>query len=145
MKTDNTTFTLWRHPNSCYACTVILNVTHPENLSWSFWVFRLGDPSILHSPITSFTSPSLPKLSWTATSWLQVAPMQFFFPNMENILNLSFHWEDKLIELLCFHPLQCSLSLVLHGTLIQLFCSLSQEYNSFLLGSQMWDHPHHCV
>lgn len=27
-----------------------------------------------------------------------------FFHNMENTLCLSFHWEDKLIELLCFHP-----------------------------------------
>ena len=64
----NTMFTLWRHPNSYYACMVILNATGPKNLSRSFWVFRLGDSSILHSTITSFTSPSLPKLSWMATS-----------------------------------------------------------------------------
>ena len=45
-----------------------------------------------------------------------------FFHNMEHILNLSFHWEDKLIKLLCFHSLQYSLSLVLLEALIQLFC-----------------------
>ena len=40
----------------------------------------------------------------------------------ENILNLSFHWENKLIELLCFHSLQYHLSLVLLEAVIQLFC-----------------------
>ena len=66
------------------------------------------------------------------------------FHDMETILNLSFCWEGKLIELLCFHSLKYSLSLVLFDGLIQLFCSFSQEYKGFLLGSQTWDHPHHC-
>ena len=135
MKTDNTTFTLWRHPNSYYACMVILNATRPKNLSRSFWVFRLGDPSILHSTITSFTSRSLPKLSWTATSGCIPA---VFSHNMENILNLSFHWQGKLLEMLCFHSLQYSLSLVVLEALIQLFCSFSQECKAFLPGSQTW-------
>ena len=26
-----------------------------------------------------------------------------FSHNMENILNLSFHWQGKLLEMLCFH------------------------------------------
>ena len=84
--------------------------------------------------------------SWAgrATSGCRLIPCSFFH-TMENILNLSFHWEDKLIELLCFHSLQYSLSLVLRDALIQLFCSFSQEYKAFLLGSQTWDHPHHCM
>ena len=71
-------------------------------------------------------------------------PSEAIIHDMETILNLSFCWEGKLIELLCFHSLKYSLSLVLLDGLIQLFCSFSQEYKGFLLGSQTWDHPHHC-
>lgn len=56
-------------PNSYYARAVILNTTRPKNLSRSSWFFRLGDPSILHSTVTSFTALLLAlKDTWTATN-----------------------------------------------------------------------------
>ena len=143
MKTDNTTFTLWRHPNSYYACIVILNATHPENLSCHFG--SLG--WMIHQ---SCTQPLLLLChqhyqSWAGQQLVAAAcSHEVSFHDMETILNLSFCWEGKLIELLCFHSLKYSLSLVLLDGLIQLFCSFSQEYKGFLLGSQTWDHPHHC-
>ena len=145
-KDNNTTLTLWRYPHSYYACMVILNATRLEILSWSFWVFRLGDPSILHSTVNFFYVILITKDELEIAHLVAVDSSHAVFScNMKNILNLSFHWEDKLIELLGFHSLQYSLSLVLIEALIQSFSSFSQEYKGFLCCSQAWHHPHLCM
>ena len=105
-KDDNTTFTLWRYPNSYYVCMVILNSTRLENLSWSFLVFRLSDPSIWHSTVNFFYVILITKDELEIAHLVAVDHSHAVFScNMKNILNLSFHWEDKLIELLGFHSL----------------------------------------
>ena len=114
------------------------------NSSWNL-VFRfLG--WVIHQSctqlLTSFMSSLLPKIAHLVAV---DSSHPVFSCNMKNILNLSFPWEDKLVELLGFHSLQYSLSLVLIEALIQSFCSFSQEYKGFLCCSQAWHHPHLCM
>lgn len=61
-----------------YARAIILNTTRPKNLSRSFWFFRLGDPSILHSTVTSFLVLLDPKVTWTATNGCRYPTCSFF-------------------------------------------------------------------
>ena len=138
-------YTKWRQTTQRLLCRDILT---PTMHAWWSWMQRVLKTCHGHSGFLGWVihqSCTQPLLllrhhhyqSWPGRQLVAAGSSHAVFShNMENILNLSFHWKDKLIEMLCFHSLQYSLSWVLLEALIQFFCSFSQEYKGLLLGSQ---------
>ena len=104
--------TKWRQTTQRLLCRDILT---PTMHAWWSWMQRVLKTCHGHSGFLGWVihqSCTQPLLllrhhhyqSWPGRQLVAAGSSHAVFShNMENILNLSFHWKDKLIEMLCFH------------------------------------------